>query len=121
QIRPAGDVDGDGTADILLTGLAGGFLVFGGNLADASFTDLLTPPSGPIKALALPTGEFRGIGDFNGDGVADLAAATLVSTDKLNEGGEVVHQVVHVYLGGPRAGLATASHTPAAQALVLEA
>ncbi len=42
----------------------------------------------------------------------DLGAAALVSTDRLNEGGTLEHQVVNVYLGGPRATLAAAFAAP---------
>ena len=42
----------------------------------------------------------------------DLGAAALVSTDRLNEGGTLEHQVVNVYLGGPRATLTAAFAAP---------
>src|SRR6185295_16471983 len=81
QVRAAGHIDGDRFGDILITGPSGGYLLMGGDLANAAIGTL----TGAGKAFALPEGEFRGIGDFDGDGFDDLGAATLLTTDRLNE------------------------------------
>src|SRR6185295_11433041 len=50
----------------------------------------------------LGPGVFKGVGDINGDGFSDLAAATLATTSQLDETGKVDHQVVNVFLGRTR-------------------
>ena len=113
----AGDVDGDAANDILITGSGGNYLVFGGDLGASEVLDDLDPMLdtdlvGQGKAIKLPDGAWRAIGDFDGPqgtdekSFADLGAAVLVTTDKLNEAGKAEHQVVNIYLGGPRETLA---------------
>ena len=112
EVLAAGDVDGDAAGDILLTGTGGNYLIFGGELAAAeTFGAMLTSH----EAIALPDGAWRAIGDFdgnhdidgdgNGDRFDDLAAAVLLTTDRLNESGELQHQVVNLFLGAGRADL----------------
>ena len=108
ELHAAGDVDGDAKPDLLITG--SGALVFGGALpASATYASLFADPdgAGPLlpKAMLLPGKRSARSGDFDGDGLADLAAAVLLSTDKLNEVGEFRHQAVAIFLGRPRADL----------------
>ena len=122
KVAVAGDVDGDAVKDILITGSGGNYLVFGGDLpASDSLGNLLIDPDGDgtefqINALALPEGAWRSIGEFDGkdelgNSYADLASATLLASDLLNESGQLEHQVVNVYLGGDRATLVEAFAT----------
>lgn len=63
----AGDVDGDGTSDIVLSGGAGGVQVVH-----------LTSPLGQACQTFLPTNSdsaISAIGDFTGDGIVDVARA----------------------------------------------
>jgi hypothetical protein len=112
----AGDVDGDAVNDLLITGSGGNYLIFGGDLPDAgTLNDLLLDPddAGPQlrRAFELPQGIWRGIGDFDGaadadsTSYADLGAAVMLTTDRLNESAQLEHQVVKVYLGGDRLSL----------------
>jgi len=57
--------------------------------------------SRPADPLKLPgVGHLRGIGDFNGDGVDDLAAAVLEPGSTLNESDEILqHQVTQITFG----------------------
>ena len=122
QVLAAGDVDGDSASDILITGSGGNYLVFGGDLpANATLASLLIDPDGdgPLlkKALELPEGAWRPVGDFDGadgDGnsFTDLGAAVMVTTDRLNESSSLEHQVINVYLGGDRATLEASFATP---------
>ena len=54
---------------------------------------------GAGQAVVLPGGAFKGIGDFNGDDIDDLAAAVLTKSTRLDEQTTLEHQVVQVYLG----------------------
>ena len=122
SVFSAGDVDGDSANDILITGRNGSYLVFGGDLPlNGTLVGLTTDPDGdgPMlkQAFALPEGAWRPIGDFDGadsDGnaFADLGAAVMVSTDRLNESATLEHQVVQVYLGGDRATLEASFAAP---------
>jgi ELWxxDGT repeat protein len=105
SLEGAGDIDGDTLADILITGPTNSFVVLGKNYtgmvpSSVTLTSLLGAE--PRGAIELPDGVFRAVGDFDGDGLDDLGAATFVSTDKLNEGGELEHQVVEIFLGADR-------------------
>ncbi|NWG14669.1 MAG: hypothetical protein HXY20_14165, partial [Acidobacteria bacterium] len=109
SLEGAGDIDGDKFADILVTGPTNSFLIFGKAYegiipSSVTLTSLLA--ADPKGAIELPDGVFRAIGDFNGDGLDDLGAATFVASDKLNEGGELEHQVVEIFLGADRTVLA---------------
>jgi len=120
SVEAAGDIDGDGAADILVTGVNGSAVIFGGtSLTTNSFAALKTAQ----QAVQLPSGVYRAIGDFdgardlNGDGALDatgklildkfddLGAATFLASDRLNEGGALEHQVLSVFLGATRAEL----------------
>ncbi|MGI9332597.1 MAG: LamG-like jellyroll fold domain-containing protein, partial [Gammaproteobacteria bacterium] len=119
-VHGAGDVDGDAAADILVSGENGSYLIFGGENSgvlddgdDENDTDLV----GQGFAIRLAEGAWRPIGDFDGpdddaNSFADLGAAVLVDTDRLNETGRAEHQAVRVYLGGARETLAGAFDAP---------
>ena len=121
EVFNAGDVDGDAANDLLITGDGGHYLVFGGDLPVAeTLANLLVDPDGDgpqlVSALELPDGAWKAIGDFDGadsegNAYADLGAAVLVATDRLNESAQLEHQVVNIYLGGDRASLAEAFET----------
>jgi len=109
SLEGAGNIDGDKFTDILVTGPTNSFVIFGKAYegiipTTVTLTSLLSAT--PRGAIELPDGVFRAIGDFNGDGLDDLGAASFVATDKLNEGGELEHQVVEIFLGADRAALA---------------
>lgn len=101
RIASAGDLDGDAINDLLLDG---NHILFGGSLPASDTLENLVSAE---LALALPEGAFRAIGDFDGPdaegaGFADLGAAVMIETDKLNEAGTTEHQILQVYLGRPR-------------------
>jgi ELWxxDGT repeat protein len=87
--------------DLILTGSDRSMLVFGSE--EFASGDL----SGDA-ALKIPgLGHLRGIGDFDGDGVDDLAGTALDPSAKLDEsGGLVSHQVTPVFFGRSREDLA---------------
>jgi hypothetical protein len=97
RVFRAGDVDNDGVGDLLLDGPGRDILVFGGSL---SGTVVLSTLLGNGSAIELANRGFRGIGDFNGDGRDDLAAAVMVSGTRLNEAAQLEHQVTQVFLSG---------------------
>jgi hypothetical protein len=73
-----GDVNGDGTADLLAGGEDGAFLYFGGSTLgsapNVSFVAEEHYVSGPINLAGDAFGaRTAGIGDFNGDGESDFA------------------------------------------------
>jgi hypothetical protein len=121
EVFNAGDVDGDAANDLLITSDSKNYLIFGGDLPEAdTLENLLADPDGDgpllVSALELPEGAWRAIGNFDGadsegNAYADLGAAVLVATDRLNESAQLEHQVVNVYLGGDRASLAEAFET----------
>jgi hypothetical protein len=96
QVYEAGDVDADGTTDLLISGSGGSWLVFGDSELSGTVAlgDLLG--SG---AIALPEGRFRPIGDFDGDGAADLGAAVMVQSNRLRDRGVLERQVLAMHLG----------------------
>ena len=100
QISAAGDVDGDGVGDLLLKDVSGTFLIFGG--AHLTGTVGLATLQTNDQAIELPDGVFRTIGDFNGDGAADLGAAVMIDSGRLNERSTLQHQVTAIYFGGDR-------------------
>lgn len=80
--RPAGDVDGDGRADLLIgIGTEGceqgnAFLVYGGRLSgeiDVRDAGVLIRESGTCTRF----GEVAGVGDLDGDGFDDFAVGAL--------------------------------------------
>jgi hypothetical protein len=102
-LRPAGDVNGDGIDDFLLTSDGAGlsYLVFGGNLTSDTAQNLFNQG----QVIQLPGGAWRAIGDFNGDGKADLGRATMVQSQSLDEKTTLEHQVVDVFFSGDRTTL----------------
>jgi len=108
-----GDVDGDGTDDLILTGSQGSIIVFGGPALVAG-----PLPSG-TGTLRTEIAHLRGIGDFDGDGTDDLAGVRFDAGPRLVESGNLVyHQVAQVTLGGTRAGITAGLTDPA---LIFEA
>jgi ELWxxDGT repeat protein len=94
-----------------LDGNPGDEFIVGGDLASFVVTGGPTPILGSPIALR----RLQGIGDLNGDGLADLAAVVAQSTPSLNETSTLLHTVVKVFLGA-RGGLPDFQ----APALVLE-
>jgi FG-GAP-like repeat/FG-GAP repeat len=88
DVGTAGDVNGDGYADLMVTAAGEGIYVFLGSASGIAST-----PSIHIGSTGLATS-----GDFNGDGYGDIAAGAQAA------GGQ---SVVNVYLGG-LAGISTA-------------
>ena len=82
-------------------------MIFGGNLPiNGTMAGLIVGE----EAIVLPAGDWRPIGDLDGpdaddNSFDDLAAAVMSVTGKLKEAGETEHQVVHVFLSGPRGEL----------------
>ncbi|HEX7096317.1 MAG TPA: hypothetical protein VF183_10570, partial [Acidimicrobiales bacterium] len=103
QVQSAGDVDGDTVNDILVTSAAGNYLIFGGDLAGGgSLLSLLQDPDGEggpqlSKAIALPVGAFRAIGDFANIGPQDHLLTDL--NDALDRAG-LGHKIAAENQGG---------------------
>ena len=112
NLRPAGDVDGDGAADILISTDTGNRLIFGGGELSGGGGVPVTVSLNASNSVALPGLDFRTIGDFDGDGKGDLAAAAFEKTERLSEFAEFDRQVLHIYLGDAREHLTGAFEVP---------
>jgi hypothetical protein len=88
-LASAGDVNGDGYADLIVGGTVGAYLFLGGSAGLAS------TPAATLAMRAQSGVRVAGAGDVNGDGYADVVAANFDLG------------VASVYLGGPT-GLGTA-------------
>jgi hypothetical protein len=91
-LQSAGDVTGDGFADLLLNGPVQSYVIPGG----------LSPNSDPIPLSDLEPltteGRFVALGQIESEAPAALGAIVMETTDALSEDGrEVSHQVAHVY------------------------
>ena len=84
--RTAGDLDGDGRSDLLLSGTSGSCLVQG--------TGLNT-----LTAIEVPALVLVPLGDINGDGCYDLGTSVYVDTDRLEGPGGLRHEIGLLYLG----------------------
>ena len=91
------NVNGDVAPDLLVTSDEASWLIFGG-VADGR-NQLIGDLVSAGEALALPAGSMTPIGDFNGDGITDLAAAVMESTPVVGSDTGQSHQVVQVYFG----------------------
>ncbi len=103
NIEALGDVNGDGFADIagFEPQVAGNGLVFLGGAQGMSFAGLLPAGPAPNPAGGLAAGAAATMGDWNGDGLADLALGWSAS------GGEGAMRAVSVFqyrLLAPRLG-----------------
>ncbi len=118
-VLPAGDVDADGYADLLITDAADtgseDHLVFGAaaleNLAagpDGVLSVSADPATGEVElndllghtgVVSVANGRLLGVGDLDGDGLDDLGAVTLEDSPMLTEPGTVRHTVGQVFLG----------------------
>jgi hypothetical protein len=92
SVASAGDVDGDGYADVVIGASGGAYVFRGGSNGIAARTTSLSNPAPGDGLFGL---SVAGAGDVNGDGYADVVVGTSGAP--------------YVYLGGPT-GIAT---TPA--------
>ncbi|MBI5362767.1 MAG: VCBS repeat-containing protein [Planctomycetes bacterium] len=98
RATPTGDFDGDGFADLMISGVehasgTGQVLLFRGG---GSALTLHDTSSGPNQPGALFGHNLGGAGDVNGDGYSDLFATAL-----RYDHGETNEGAVFVYHGGP--------------------
>ena len=96
QVSGAGDVDADGTTDLLVTSDGSRLRSF--RRQRTGGTRHRGRACLGAGAIALPGGHFRPIGDFDGDGAADLGAAVMLESNRLTERDQP---------GAPGAGRAT--------------
>lgn len=95
-VQTAGDFDGDGKADLLVSSRAGSYVVYG--KAGAATIDLQADPAQATRVGVSGTNgprAYAAAGDFNGDGADDL----LVNVPKGNQSVLYANAVV---FGGPR-------------------
>jgi hypothetical protein len=86
QVHDAGDVNGDGFADII----SGNALIYGSGAAIGDLVDgqrVLDPTALPVAAGFTATGAIFGIGDVNGDGRDDLLVGRTVVYGKAEDYG----------------------------------
>ncbi|MFV2070120.1 MAG: hypothetical protein ACC645_24400, partial [Pirellulales bacterium] len=90
-LRPAGDVNGTGRNDLLVSSPGKSFLV----------TDDLAIPNG-FEVTPAANLDLFSLGDIDGDNNSDLGASVLELSPTLDEdGSRLAHQVGQAFLGGP--------------------
>jgi FG-GAP repeat len=77
DVTGVGDIDGDGTDDLLVGGLGGAYLVYGSTTGWASGTPSVTFSAeiASDSAASWTGWQVAGLGDFDGDGHSDFAIA----------------------------------------------
>lgn len=97
-VRAAGDFDGDGKADLIVSAPSGQYVVYG--KAGTATIDLQADPAQATRVGAAGSNGARATeaaGDFNGDGADDLLAS-------VKQGNRTIVNANSVVLGGPRVG-----------------
>lgn len=106
-LAAAGDVNGDGFADIVVGSQAAASVYLGGPFGPgASPAAILVPPDG----VGSGTTFVASAGDVNGDGYGDILTGTLIYGAANGSGGGPVSYAtsrVYLYLGGPNGPSAT--------------
>lgn len=110
SVASAGDVNGDGYADLIVrasydsNSIGGVYLYLGGpgGLGDSSQPIVLNGPDGSNSNFGLT---ISSAGDINGDGYADV----VVGAPAVGGGVPLATGRAHLYLGGP-SGLSSANH-----------
>lgn len=99
SISAAGDVNGDGIADVLLRKESSASVIFGGKSTQGAGPRKRLGRKVPLKVGPMATA-VQGIGDVNGDGFSDLAVNYPKDTTRLRG--------VYVVFGGRKFGSLTA-------------
>jgi hypothetical protein len=97
-VAAAGDVNGDGFGDILVSGGAGAYLYLGGPAFPTTAPIPLQDPSHGVFDGSHYASSLASAGDVNGDGYADLV---IGDPSPAYPGGTVPKPAVYLYYGGP--------------------
>ena len=88
--------------DLLVSGTVQSFLVFGQSGLTTPYSESLAVVArvnDDVRTGATGEGHFLPLGDLNDDGLDDLGAVVLEQTPRLDELGNVSHQVGQVFFG----------------------
>jgi hypothetical protein len=121
EVVLAGDLDGDGLDEVIIPNAffsnlgffssEGRVHIFKGRTSDWPAVVSLTATNADITISGGAVGDELGataaVGDFNGDGIIDLAAVAMGDVI----GSETTEGIAHVYLGGARFAPASAAFT----------